>query len=92
MTARCDYCRDPIADPRTGQRFCTTPGKHCRQRSHRAQMLPGTVSSIRQTKHGQWSITVRFAHLPDVKTGTRVRLETDTESRPDASGATNAAT
>lgn len=88
MTARCDYCRDPIADPRPGQRFCATPGKHC---FHRAHALPGTVSGIRQTKHGQWSITVRFAHLPEVKTGTRVRLETDTESRPDASGATIAA-
>lgn len=80
----CDACHEDIPNARPGQRFHSKP-RTCRQSWHRMRWLPGVVTSIRQTKSGQWSITVRYPVLPAVKNGIRVRLETHDKPRPDAS-------
>ena len=68
----CDYCHAKMIKPRKGQRFCTTPGKHCRQEWHREHSSPGIVGGLRQLKSGTWQFTVRYPSQPEVLNGDRV--------------------
>lgn len=84
----CDYCHTPIKHPRDGQRFCTTPGKNCRQKWHREHGLPGTVTGIRALKSG-WSVNVRLPNHDGLHKGSAVRIETSVRTRPEAQGVTD---
>ena len=87
---RCDYCNDPLPkDAKLTQRFCSGPGKTCRQKYHKEHRLPGTVKGLRQLANGQWSVTIHFPSQPGCCMKSRVRIETDTSSRPAPSEGAN---
>jgi hypothetical protein len=81
----CDYCKAPFEPTREGQRFCTTPGKHCRTKWHRENSLPGKVTGLRALTRGRWAVTVHYPEKPNgISMHSMVRLETDGVPRTDA--------
>ncbi len=70
---KCEQCHEKIAKPKKGQRFCI--GKGCRQKWHREDHLPCSVTRICALKNGGWSITVKQTEQPTVKIGSRVELK-----------------
>lgn len=70
----CEYCHEEIPNAKKRQRFCV--GKGCRQKWHREDHLPCSVTRICALKNGGWSITVKQTEQPTVKIGSRVELKT----------------
>ncbi len=81
----CDYCREPFEPTRRNQRFCTTPGKHCRTKWHQEHSCPGKVTGLRALKRGGWAVTVHYPLQPDgITIGSMIRIETADIPRTDA--------
>jgi len=88
MIRRCQYelCNAPLPKhAKITQKFCSSPGKTCRQKYHKEQRLPGTVKGLRQLANGQWSVTIHFPNQPECGMKAQVRIETGTSSRQEPS-------
>lgn len=90
MTDRCLYCDEPFERKTPEQNFCSDPKKHCRQRWHRENKLPGVVRGLKQLKNRSWSVTIHYPGRPDVQREMRVGWPvTNVSGRPNASGSEN---
>ena len=80
----CDYCHNPLPNPKPGQRFCSGPGATCRQKWHKEQgTLPGKVDRITKRRDGKYTITIHLPGAPTFNKGDNVQIQI--KPRPDAS-------
>ena len=82
----CEYCGDPFTPKRSGQRFCSEPGKSCRQKWHAENLLgpTGIIYNVYQRPNGGWSVVVHYpgGQLPKLARGDTIKIHST--KRPDA--------